>query len=104
MKARAAGMAAIEQARKSLGVDNPLDMGVTLPDADGTLARFDPSDLADLLGVSRVRCDRAAQAASVADLRQEPRCERSWKRDGTVRTRRDGGMLSDRDAAAVGVA
>ena len=104
MKARAAGMAAIEQARKGLGVDNPLDMGVTLPDADGTLARFDPSDLADLLGVSRVRCDRAAQTASVADLRQEPRCERSWKRDGTVRTRRDGGMLSDRDAAAVGVA
>jgi isoleucyl-tRNA synthetase len=39
----------------------------------------------------------------VRDLRSEPRCERSWKRDGTVRARSDGGMLSDRDALAVGV-
>ena len=39
----------------------------------------------------------------VEDLRSEPRCERSWRRDGTVRQRSDGGMLSDRDAAAVGV-
>ena len=37
------------------------------------------------------------------DLRGEPRCERSWKRDRTVRQRSDGGWLSDRDAAAVGV-
>ena len=39
----------------------------------------------------------------VVDLREEPRCERSWKRDGTVKERSDGGMLSDRDAEAVGV-
>jgi isoleucyl-tRNA synthetase len=39
----------------------------------------------------------------VIDLRGEPRCERSWKRDATVRLRGDGGWLSDRDAAAVGV-
>ena len=39
----------------------------------------------------------------VVDLRGEPRCERSWKRDGTVRERTDGGLLSDRDAAVVGV-
>jgi hypothetical protein len=39
----------------------------------------------------------------VQDLREEPRCERSRKRDGTVRQRSDGGLLSDRDAAAVGV-
>ena len=35
---------------------------------------------------------------------EEPRCERSWRRDGTVRQRSDGGWLSDRDAEAVGVA
>jgi isoleucyl-tRNA synthetase len=40
---------------------------------------------------------------SITDLRNEPRCDRSWRRDGTVRQRSDGGMLSDRDAAAVGV-
>ena len=39
----------------------------------------------------------------VIDLSDEPRCERSWKRDGTVKQRSDGGMLSDRDAAALGV-
>ena len=39
----------------------------------------------------------------VVDLREEPRCERSRKRDGTVKQRADGGLLSDRDAMAVGV-
>jgi isoleucyl-tRNA synthetase len=43
-------------------------------------------------------------AIEVVDLRGEPRCDRSWKRDGTVRARSDGGMLSDRDAEAVGLA
>ena len=41
--------------------------------------------------------------ASYGRWRSEPRCERSWKRDETVRQRSDGGWLSDRDAAAVGV-
>jgi isoleucyl-tRNA synthetase len=43
-------------------------------------------------------------AGRVVDLRSEPQCERSWKRDGTVRQRSDGSRLSDRDAAAIGVA
>ena len=103
LKARHAGLAAMENARKSLGVENPLDMGVTIADAEGVLGKFDGYDLADLLGVSRVKVDAAAKEASVQDLRAEPRCERSWKRDGTVKQRSDGGMLSDRDAAAVGV-
>jgi isoleucyl-tRNA synthetase len=94
----------LEQAKQSLGVENPLDAGVVLPDGDGTLARFDPVDLADLLGVSRVTLDRSAPEPKILDLRAESRCERSWKRDGTVRKRPDGGMLSDRDAAAIGVA
>jgi isoleucyl-tRNA synthetase len=99
---------AVEQARKTLedakakiGIENPLDAGLVLADTDGGLARFDPADLADLLGVSRVSL---GVQESVQDLRAEPRCERSWKRDGTVKQRSDGGMLSDRDARAVGVA
>ena len=42
------------------------------------------ADLADLLGVSRVRLAGGGDV-EVEDLRDEPRCERSWKRDGTVR-------------------
>ena len=86
-----------------LGVENPLDAGLVLPDPDGKLKQFEAADLADLLGVSRVQLDASAQAPRILDLRDQPRCERSWKRDGTVKKRSDGGMLSDRDAAAVGV-
>ena len=103
MEARAAATHAMEKAKAELGVENPLDMGLTIPDPDGVLAAFSPADIADLLGVSRVRVDAAAKAAAVQDLRSEPRCERSWKRDGTVKQRSDGGLLSDRDAAAIGV-
>ena len=49
---------------------------------------------AEMLGVKEIY---------VEDLREEPRCERSRKRDGTVRARSDGTMLSDRDAAAIGL-
>jgi len=59
--------------------------------------------LPDMLGVSRVKLDATATQVVVNDLRSEPRCERSWKRDGTVKLRSDGGMLTDRDAEAVGV-
>lgn len=101
MTMREAALKALEDA-KAQGIENPLDAEAILPDAQGALAPFG-ADLADLLGVSRVRMDAAANAPRVADLRQEPRCERSRRRDGTVRARSDGGMLSDRDAAAVGV-
>jgi isoleucyl-tRNA synthetase len=80
-----------------------MDVGVVLPDPDGILARFDLVDLADLLGVSLVRLDKSATEVRVEDRRNEPQCERSWKRDGTVKRRADGGMLTDRDAEAVGV-
>ncbi len=104
LEARDAGLLALEAERKREGgVENPLDAGVTLPDPDRVLARFDARDLADLMGVSRVKADPSAPSASVTDLRAEARCERSWKRDGTVSERSDGGMLSDRDAEAVGV-
>jgi len=96
-------MKALEDARASRGIDNPLDAGLVLPDADGLLAGFNAGDLADYCGVSRLTT-KGDGDVDVVDLREEPRCERSWKRDGTVATRSDGGMLSDRDARAVGVA
>jgi isoleucyl-tRNA synthetase len=92
----------LEQA-KTRGIENPLDAGVVLPASDD-LVGYDMIDLADMLGVSRVSTEPGLQAARILDVRDQPRCERSWKRDGTVKQRRDGGMLSDRDAAAVGVA
>lgn len=114
MKAREAAQQTLEQARAAEVVDNPLDAEVHVADADGALAAFGKrfaaesggsfeAEFADLLGVSRVKFVGAA-AARVVSLADEPRCERSWKRDGTVKQRRDGGWLTDRDAEAVGVA
>ncbi|MEN0020583.1 MAG: isoleucine--tRNA ligase [Planctomycetota bacterium] len=101
MQPRDEALAALERVRADSDLDNPLDAGVTMPDPDGVLAKFDATDFADLLGVSRFAI---GDAVRIDDLRAEPRCERSWKRDPTVRERSDGGMLSDRDAAAIGVA
>jgi isoleucyl-tRNA synthetase len=92
----------LESARSEKDIDNPLDAGLVVPDKDGVLAKFDPVDLADYCGVSRFTLKDDGEV-EVMDLRDEPRCERSWKRDGTVKERSDGGMLSDRDAAALGV-
>ncbi len=99
MEIREGALKALEEA-KGAGIENPLDAELVLPDPDGVLQKF-AADLADLLGVSRVRFAEEGEIA-VNDLRGEPKCERSWKRDGTVRERADGGMLSDRDAEAVG--
>jgi isoleucyl-tRNA synthetase len=115
MEVREEALVAMERFRQDLkareGAGNPnakavepMDLGVVLPDPEGVLAKLDPVDLADLLGVSLVRLDGAAKEVKIEDRRGEPQCERSWKRDGTVKKRSDGGMLSDRDAAAVGVA
>ena len=93
--------AALEKA-KERGIENPLDAGIALPVAHHHLAEF-AADLPDLFGVSRVVMAKDQSVVEVIDLRGEPRCDRSWKRDGTVRQRSDGGMLSDRDAEAVGV-
>ncbi|MBX3356071.1 MAG: isoleucine--tRNA ligase [Phycisphaeraceae bacterium] len=104
MARRSQVLKALEEA-KARGIENPLDAGVSLPDPDGALEPF-AAELADLFGVSRVTLDRTAadeRGPEIDDLRQEPRCERSWRRDRTVRQRGDGGWLSDRDAEAVGV-
>ena len=98
---REASQKALEDA-KARGIENPLDAEVVLPDPEGVLKKF-AADWPDMLGVSRVKFVPSGEIA-VNDLRDEPRCERSWRRDGSVRQRSDGGMLSDRDAEAVGVA
>ena len=85
---------------KAAGIENSLDAGVVLPDPDGALAAFE-SDLADLFEVSRVRIDPAASAIAIEDLREQPACERSWRRDETVAERANGCLLSDRDWDAV---
>ncbi|MEM9251661.1 MAG: isoleucine--tRNA ligase [Planctomycetota bacterium] len=95
---RPALLAKLESERQDKGIDNPMDLGVRVAFDDA----LDALDLADALGVSRVVATDGNDAV-IDDLRDEPRCERSWKRDGTVRERSDGGMLSDRDAAVLGV-
>jgi isoleucyl-tRNA synthetase len=112
-------MLALEVAKKT-GLDNPLDAWVEVNVATqahaardwSTLTRFDLADLADLCGVSRVTVSSANASNSplrIINARElcdngdqtAARCERSWKRDGTVRQRHDIGLLSDRDALAV---
>jgi isoleucyl-tRNA synthetase len=97
---------ALEERRASGGLDNPLDAGIELHvprDVRARLLPFEP-ELADLCGVSRFALVAAAdERVVVIDLGAEPRCERSWKRDASVRQRSDGGWLSDRDAAALGL-
>ncbi len=99
---------ALEVAKTERGIRNPLDAGVrviTASEEERTTLELHMDDMADLCGVSRfaVEVGEGELHVEVDDLRDEPRCERSWKRDGTVKPRSDGGMLSDRDAAAVGV-
>jgi isoleucyl-tRNA synthetase len=110
MKLRDRALKAIETARAK-GIpgsedkgelDNPLDCGVILPDPDDKLKDFDPEDLADLLGISRVEVTQSGEL-EVIDLLDQPVCERSRKRHATVKQRSDGGLLCDRDAQAVGL-
>ncbi|MEM0982522.1 MAG: isoleucine--tRNA ligase [Planctomycetota bacterium] len=91
---------ALEGAKSSMDLENPLDAGVTLPDPDGVLGGYDADDLADLFGVSRAAIGGSVE---IIDLRDQPRCDRSRKRHETVKERSDGGTLCDRCADAVGV-
>ena len=106
MELRGEVLKAIEDAKTSDGISNPLDTAILVDiDSDSyeKLKPFEP-ELADLCGVSRFTLNQSdAFKISVEDLTGEPRCERSWKRDGTVKERSDGGFLSDRDAEALGV-
>ncbi|MAX27340.1 MAG: isoleucine--tRNA ligase [Phycisphaeraceae bacterium] len=110
MKQRDSWMRELEKFRQANDVDNPLDLGLVLPAVvDGVaLDQFKADDLADLCGISKVTIAPGSDdALQVIDLRNEPRCDRSWKRDGTVKpyTWEDNDvMLSARDAAACGLA
>ena len=99
MSMRSAALKALESAKEK-GLDNPLDAGLVIPDPEGTIERF-AADFADLCGVSRARFERSLGEVEVEDLREAPRCERSRKRDETVKARADGAVLSDRDFEAI---
>ena len=101
-EARERVLKALETA-KAEGLDNRIDAGVVLGDPESVLAPF-AAELPDVFGVSRVELTGEAGETRIVDLRAEPRCERSWRRDATVKQRADGGWLSDRDAEAVGLA
>jgi isoleucyl-tRNA synthetase len=98
----------IEKTKGKDGLSNPLDMGVETSIKAESYDAIKPfeEEFADLCGVSRasiLKSDSAETHTNITDLRKEPRCERSWKRDGTVTQRSDGGFLSDRDAEALGL-
>ncbi len=106
LQLRAEALKRLELAKEDPGISNPLDAGVIAELPADELAKVAPyaHELADLCGASRFELAAgAARSVRVVDLRDQPRCERSWKRDGTVRERSDGGMLSDRDAATLGL-
>jgi len=96
----------VEDSKESIGFRNPLDAGVVAtvtPESHAVLLPF-AAEMADLCGVSRFDLVVGEESGVVvADLREEPSCERSWRRDVTVRERGDGAFLSDRDAAVLGV-
>jgi len=101
----------LEDARSQRGLDNPLDAGIEVglpPETCERLGSF-CGELADLCGVSRFEVDEnGEETIAINDLRSEPRCDRSWKRDGTVETYTDAEgdtvQLTRRDAEALGLA
>ncbi|HLU99876.1 MAG TPA: class I tRNA ligase family protein, partial [Acidobacteriota bacterium] len=107
MELRREVMKAFEDARERIdGLKNPLDAGVIARVPAEKMARIQPfsEELADLCSMSRFQLEEGMELSiEIQDLRNEPRCERSWKRDGTVRVRSDGSLLSDRDARVLGV-
>ena len=111
MEQRDRALKLIEETRESQDIDNPLDLGLKItfnPRQQHYFENVGHVDLADLLGISQVALESVGEdleqpQMQVLDLRDQARCERSWKRDGTVKQRSDGGWLTDRDAEAVGV-
>ena len=97
---------ALEDARGEDGMNNPLDVALTVTvkeDLYDEIRKFEP-ELEDLCGVSRFEVSAGDEVhAELIDLSQEPRCERSWKRGKTVKKRSNGRFLSERDASALGL-
>jgi len=106
MELRGKALKVLEDAKAADGISNPLDTGIIANIDHKAFIALKPFEfeLADLCGVSRFTVNESETSAiSVNDLSQEPRCERSWKRDGTVKERSNGAFLSDRDAEALGI-
>jgi isoleucyl-tRNA synthetase len=102
LEVRERALKALEEA-KGRGVENPLDAGVVLGDADGRLAPF-KGELAEMLGVSQVQLRPEDAEVEVLDLRGEARCDRCWRRDPTTQEAQGngpGGMLCERCRDAV---
>ena len=104
MDIRSAALKALEEARGDDGISNPLDAGIAAVVDSSKFTALEPYavELADLCGVSRfdLQCGEST-TITVQNLSDEPRCQRSWKRDGTVKERDGGFLLSDRDAEVV---
>ena len=85
----------ILESYKDKGIENALDAELILP---LSLKQFQSEylDLTDIFGVSRIQF-HDSESIEIRDLRNEPRCERSWKRDETVSLRDNDMYLSDRD-------
>ena len=101
-------MKRLEEAKAPQGKDlkNPLDTSIHATISEERMKTLSPflEELADLCGVSQVQLQVGHEIRlEVIDIRDLPKCERSWKRDGSVKERSDGGWLSDRDASALGL-
>lgn len=104
---RSKALKALEDAKENKIINNPLDTGirVSLESIEYEKVIAFEHEMADLCGVSQFNIIKSDSfEIHVINLTNEPKCERSWKRDGTVSMRSDGGMLSERDAKALGVA
>ena len=104
MDLRSTALKALENARSDDGISNPLDAGIIAVVDASTFTNVQPylSELADLCGVSRFNLVSGdSTSITVDNLSEEPRCQRSWKRDGTVQEQPNGFCLSERDAAVV---
>ena len=106
MELRGKVLKSLEETKASDGVTNPLDAGIVVNlegESYAALKPFEP-ELADLCGVSRFSLNEGEIfQITIKDLSQEPRCDRSWKREETVKERSGGVFLSDRDAEALGI-
>jgi isoleucyl-tRNA synthetase len=97
METRKAVQKALENA-KSNGIENSLDAGIQLPKSHAIHEFL--HDLPDIFGVSRVEFSEI-ETITIQDLRDQHRCERSWKRDETVKAWPNGAILSERDYHAI---
>ena len=90
-----------EKGARDLGSPLDVELQVTVPKERFVKLQPYVEELADLCGVSRFELKEGVESVIISDLREEPRCDRSWKRDGTVRERDNGFLLTDRDATVM---